>query len=644
LAAARIKMLPPQALLARLSQRLAVLTSGPHDAPARQQTLRNTIAWSYNLLEVQEQQLFRRLSVFVGGCTLEAIEAINTVFDNNQGGDQVLDRVASLIDKSILQQTEQEGEQPRLVMLETIREYGLEALETSGEMEVARQAHAEFYLRLAEEAEPELRGAQSALWLERLEREHDNLRAVMQWLLEQERARQRKEMALRLGIALKEFWFVRGSYSEGRAFLEQALAGSEGVAPSVRAKAIDASGQMVAILGDLERAQGLFEGSLALSQSLGDTAGIARSLQGLGWIAQIRGSYTAARRLAEEALVLGREVGDKERIAWALRLLAVQHAFQGERERARILFEESLALHRELGNKSSIADSLLMLAQEYFHAQSDPMAVRSLLEESLALNRETGDKSGIANSLGLSAQVALSQGDVATAHQLAEESVALQREIGTQQGMAMSLSVLGEVEASQGNYETARSLYEESLVIARKTGDKGGIVLFQEEFASVIAAQGELTWAACLWGSAEVLREAIGAPRSSFERVSYERAVAAARARLGEEAFATAWTEGRMMTPEQALTAQGKAMIPTPISTRSAKTPLAEPPTNPAGLTAREMEVLSLLATGLTDAQIAEHLVLSLHTIHAHLRTIYSKLGVTSRSAATRYAFEHQLV
>src|SRR6266571_7626136 len=238
LAAARIKLLPPKALLARLSERLAVLTSGPHDAPARQQTLRNTIAWSYNLLEAQEQRLFRRLSVFVGGCTLEAIEAVYTALETSTSTMSTLDSVAALIDKSILQQTEQEGVQPRLVMLETIREYGLEALTASGEMEVIRQAHALYYVTLAEKAEPELGGQQQAEWLERLEREHENLRAAMQWSLEAGEDGHSREMALQLGGALRRFWIVHGHWSEGRNFLERALAESKGVPASVQVKAL----------------------------------------------------------------------------------------------------------------------------------------------------------------------------------------------------------------------------------------------------------------------------------------------------------------------------------------------------------------------------------------------------------------------
>ena len=222
LAAARIKLLPPRALLQRLTHRLEVLTSGTQNVPARQQTLRNTIAWSYHLLDEAEQRLFRRLSVFVGGCTLEAIEAFCGAFTD--GAASALDSVASLIDKSLLQQSEQDDEELRIVMLETIREYGLECLSDSGEEEITRMAHAAYYLALAEEAEPELGSPQQAVWLERLEREHDNMRAALHWSIEQGATKQRIEIGLRLGGALRRFWTVRGFWSEGQSFLERALA------------------------------------------------------------------------------------------------------------------------------------------------------------------------------------------------------------------------------------------------------------------------------------------------------------------------------------------------------------------------------------------------------------------------------------
>ena len=236
LAAARIKLFPPQALLARLDQRLPLLTSSARDVPARQQTLRNTIEWSYDLLTAQEQRLFRRLSVFVGGCTWRRSRQFLRPSKTTRR--TVLDAVASLIDKNLLQQTEQEGEEPRLMMLETIREYGLEALTTSGEMETARQAHAAYYLALAEEAARMLKGHSKLEWLERLEQEHDNLRATLAWSLEPAQEKPNPEMVLRLVVALEIFWDVRGLYSEARTFLEQAIAGSEGITAPMRARAL----------------------------------------------------------------------------------------------------------------------------------------------------------------------------------------------------------------------------------------------------------------------------------------------------------------------------------------------------------------------------------------------------------------------
>lgn len=634
LAAARIKLLPPQALLARLGKRLAVLTSGARDMPARQQTLRNTIAWSYNLLEAQEQQLFRRLSVFVGGCTLEAIEAIYPVLDNNQGEDQVFDRVASLIDKSLVQQTEQEGDEPRLVLLETIREYGSEVLAASGEMETTRQAHALYYLTLAEEAEPELAGPQQAVWLERLEREYDNLRSTLQWFLERGEMGHSIELALRLAGALRRFWEVRGHWSEGWNLLERALAGSKGIAVPVQLKALKAAAHLAYVRSDYDRAEVLSEECLALSRELGDKAGMALSLRLLGSIALSRCNFVVACSQTEESLALFREVEDKEGIAWSLNNLATIVSYQGEYAKAISLKEEALALFEELWNIEGVAFSLSSLAWVIFISEGDPAKVHTLLEEALALFREVGHKDGIVRVLRLLGEVFLQQGDTVKARMLQEESVALSREIGYRQGTADSLFVLGRVAAYQSDYAAARAFYEESLAIGREVGDNLSIGFYLEGLADVVAMQGEPAWAARLWGVAEAMREAMGTPLPPVDLTAYKRAVSAAHTQLGEEAFAAAWAEGRAMTLEQVLEA------PEPTSASPAKVQV----TYPHGLTPRELEVLRLLASGLTDAQIAEQLVLSLHTIHAHLRTIYSKLGVTSRSAATRYAFEHQLV
>src|SRR5438876_1211928 len=315
LAAARMKLLSPQALLTRLDRPLNMLTGGARDVPARQQTLRNTIEWSYQLLNAREQRLFRWLSVCVSGCTLQAAEAICTGPDDEAG--PILDGVASLVDKSLLQrveQTEEGSEDQRLLMLETIREYGLEVLTASEEGNAARQAHAGYFLQLAEEAEPELKGPLLVSWLDRLEREHGNLRAALQWALEKERG----EIALRFGIALERFWVVRGLRNEGRAFLERALAGSAGVAVDIRAKALLTAARLAFNQSNYEQGEVLAQEGLALFRGLGDRRGIALSLNRLGVAAWRRGDFRSARILLDEDLILFRGMGDQDRVAWSL--------------------------------------------------------------------------------------------------------------------------------------------------------------------------------------------------------------------------------------------------------------------------------------------------------------------------------------
>ena len=643
LAVAWMKLLPPQALLGRLEHRLAVLTSGARDLPARQQTLRSTMQWSYDLLNAEEQRLFRRLSAFVGGCTLEAIEAVCTPVESAQG--HVLDAVASLIDKSLLQQVEQTGGELRLVMLETIREYGLEALAASGEAEAMRQAHAVYYLALAEEANAQRHGPQQAVWLERLEREHDNLRAVVRWSLEPaEDAVQRREVLLRLGGALLEFWHVRGHYSEGRNVLERALAGSEGVAAPVRAEALYAAGRLALVHGDAKRATSLVEESLALSRPLGDTPGIARALYLLGHVTWSQGDLARAGALLRESAELSRAMDDRDNVAYTLYNLANLARCQGEYAKARVLLEESLALFRARANKRGMALALLLDAELRFVAQRDATLIRPLLEESQAFFKEIGDKDGLALHRYVCGQVALSQGDASTARSLLEGSLALYRDLGDRQRIPQVLVGLAQVVAQQGDLATARVLYEESLSGA-KVGHKLDIACGLEGLAKVVAAQGEGAWAALLWGAAEVLREMIGAPLPPGERAEYEHAVAAVCSQLGKEAFTGAWAQGRTMTAEQVLAAHGPANMSPPM--QAGQRPTTErkpPPTYPDGLTAREVDVLQLVAQGLTDAQVADKLVITRRTVNWYLTSVYGKIQVSSRSAATRYAIEHRLV
>ena len=637
LAAARIKLFPPHALLARLSHRLAVLTGGARDAPLRQQTLRNTLAWSYDLLDAQEQQLLRRLSVFVGGCTLEAVEAVYHALGNEPG--QVVEAVASLIDKSLLQPREQVEGVSRFTMLETIREYGLETLATSEEEEAVRQAHAKYHLQLATEGYSHLYGAdeQDWGWYARLEQDHENLQAALHWLLERKEA----ELALRLCNVLWWFWLVQGHVSEGCAFLEQTLAASEEVAKAERAEALNGLGLLLVNKGDNEQAERRLEESLALYRELGDTVNTGWPLLNLGLATMGRGEYTRARLLFEESLALFSEIGARDGRAYSLCHLAQVYSEQGEYSKARASAEESLALFRELEDTVGICEALLSLARVLFDSQENTATGEALLNECLTLASKVGDEGQMADANHLAAEVALSQGDIDMARSLIEKSLAFYREKGFQQYSAEALVTLGHVATVEADYATAQACYEESLVIAIEIDDQRVIPLSLEGVAAVVAAQGVLVWAARLWGAADILRETTGRPLQSRERARYEQAVTDTRTQLGEKDFAAAWTQGRMMTPAQALAAQGQAMRPAEsLATPHAKSPL----TYPDGLTAREVEVLRLVAQGLSNAEIAEQLIISLLTVKAHMRSLYNKLGISSRSAATRYAIEHHLL
>ncbi len=650
LAAARIKLLTPEALLARLGRRLPVLTSVARDVPARQQTLRNTIAWSYHLLDIQEQRLFRRLSVFTGNCPLAAVEALCAALGDGEAS--VLDNVASLLDKSLLQRLERQGKELWLTLLETVREYGLEVLGASEEMEATQHAHATYYLRLAEEAEQELEGPQQVAWLERLEHDYDNIRTAMRWSVEQARSEEvgdsigdGGEMALRFGGALQRFWMIRGHVTEGRTFLEEALARSKGIVTPGRAKALKAAARLSLVQGDYQRGEVLCEESLTLYRELEDTAGEAFSLYLLGIVAWRKGQSASARKLSEEALALSRAANDRELVASSLFQLAYMASFQGAYTSARDLYKENLALNRELGNKRGIAQSLFSLAQVLLVSQVDQEAVPALLEEGLGLSKELGFKEGIATWLSLSGQVALSSGDALAARSLLEESLILSQEIGHRHGTVASLALLARVAAHLGEFTAARALYEESLTITREIGDTLNTASCLEGLAEVAAAQGDPMWAAHLLSAAEALRDIMGTPIPPVERPLYERSVVTIRSQLGENVYAKACIEGRSMTPEQAVIAQGLMTLPTPTSTQplapAATKPLAH---FPAGLTAREVEVLRLLAQGLTDGQIAEQLVISPRTVNNHLTSIYQKIQVSSRSAATRYAVDQHLI
>jgi predicted ATPase len=506
LAAARIRVLAPEALLGRLERRLPLLTGGARDLPARQQTLRDTVAWSYDLLGEGERRLFRRLAVFVGGCTLEAAEAV--CGRDGDLGLHVLDGLDRLSARSLIALRETADGEPRFGMLETIREFGLERMEVATEVASIRRRHAQHFLSLAEMAWPKLVGPEQQAWLSRLEVEHDNLRAALAWSLSDSGD---AEVGLRLAWALYRFWWKRGYRTEGRAWLARALARGGPVRCELRAKALNGAGVLARAVSDLPAARLAFEQSLAIYQGLDDRWGVANALHNLASIAIQERSYEQAAALLEQSLAMWRDVGDRWGIAMALTFQADVAEDQGDYDRAAMLWQESLTLARELGEireTAGILGSLGRLAR----LSGDQDGAAALLEESLGL-MESEDRPAIANVL----------------HEL------------------------GRVAQARGDRRRAKALHRESLALCREVGDREGIAESLERLAALAVAEAHADRAARLLGAAAALRAAIGLATPPAERTEYERDVEVVRIALDDLDFRAAWAAGRAMTLEQAV-------------------------------------------------------------------------------------------
>ena len=579
LAAARVKLLSPEVLLPRLSRSLHVLTRGLSTLPERQQTLRSTIQWSYDLLDAGEQHLFRLLSVFAGGFSLEIAESffaiivegeVNSPFDALDA----LDGLDSLIDKSLLQPAlalDDTGE-ARLEMLETIREYGRERLLEEGEMELARAAHAECYLRFAEQAAQQLTGQQQAVWLERLDREYGNLQAAMEWMLAddssplpQQKMRNRKAMALRLVNALGWFWLTRGYLGEGWRFAEQALAASQREeATPVLARACTLASQMIMRLGNLDRAEGLLEQGIQHYRELQDTSNLADALRALGWVAHQKSQPGRAYALYEQSLALFKQCDNRRGIANILLNMAFIVQTQGDYRQATVLLEEVVAQQRASGNKTGILNALYQLAQVLFGAEEHPPfeRIRSLLDEGLRLAEEMGDRRGAASIKGLAGWVAFSQDNVAEARHLLEDFLRFYKDGGDRQIMGQYLTILSEVVTTQGDEDTARSLLEQSMTIGREPGSKNEVVASAlEGMAKLAVAQGNYTRAVQLWAVAARWREEIQVSMMPSQLASHERTLAQARIALGEQTFTSIWETSCTLSPDEVWAARQEKIV-----------------------------------------------------------------------------------
>ena len=555
-------------MLARLEHPLELLTAGPRDAPARHQALRDTIGWSVELLDDGERTLFRQLAVFVGGCTLEAVEEVCQ-------GD--LDALGSLVDKSLVRASD-----GRFAMLETIREYAIELLDAASEADDVRQAHAAHYLCLARAAATGPGAASRATWRTALETDHDNIRAALRHSLDTRNA----ATALQLCAALWRFWFERGYLSEGRLWLNESLAASH--EPSrERALALNGNGVLAHYQGDYDRAEELCLDALELFRDLGDATGVAEAQTGIGLVRRTRGLTDEAELFFREALSVYEDLEDEEGVARALDRLAMNRVVAGDMDGARPLFERSLGLFRRLGDPHGIALGLY----------------------------------------GLS--VARPAGSHAAARAQACESLEILRTVDDRRTFAKVLWDIAEIDAETGDTETGAAQLQESLTLFIEFGDRWFTGLVLESAAVLAAKTDDAERAARLLGAAHAIWTSLEVSLMGFLRERHDRTLARIRSLVDDARFLVLWEEGMH--------------VPLPDTVELVAPARSRDDDAPEGLTARELEVLSLVAEGRTDAEVAEALVVSLRTVHAHLRSVYRKLGVHTRSAATRYALDHGL-
>lgn len=503
LAAARVKVFPPAMLLSRLARRLSLLTGGGRDLPTRQQTLRATIDWSFSLLDEIEQRFFAQLSVFAGGCTTDAAAAVCEL-----NGDLQVDfalALASLVDKSLLR--EEDEEEARFRMLSTIREYAQQRLQVIGDADRLQARHLEYYLKLAEEAEPAFRAADQDVWLRRLAAEHDNMRAALDWAL----AGDHSEVALQLSAALHRFWEIHGHLSEGRQWLEQTLD---------RAGPVRTRDQMQALIG-------------------------------AGWISYRQQDLSAAGTFLNEALELARAIDDETGTAEVLYYLGAMATQQGDFDRAQTLIEESLDLHLALNDTWGIALATNDLANIAL-SRGDYTRGVELLEEALELARHLGQHRLVVGLLFNLGYAKWCLGDYEAACEMYEEALSTVRGVGDKLLTAMTLSELALTRAYSGNWEPSREAARESLTLFRELDHKLGIAEWLENAARIAGYSGRAKQAALLHGAADALRSELGAPLAPGDAAVHERDLAPARQALGA-CWQETWERGRALGVEEAI-------------------------------------------------------------------------------------------
>lgn len=577
LAAARSNALPPATLHDRMQRRfLAMLASGGHDLPERQQTMQMTIEWSYDLLNPAERRFIRWMSVFVGGFTLANAEAIWEPAADLPA----ITGVTSLVDSSLLRLLQAGDGEPRYVMLETIREFGRDQLEASGEGDEARRRHASWYATVAERAEAELRQAEQASWLNRLDAEHDNLRAALEWSVDHD-----PTTCIRIAGALWLFWYIQGHLTEGHRWLERAVAVATAAPPAVHGKALSNLGNLTYQLGDLSRAQDYYERSLDIRRRIDDRRGIADALNNLGMLTTARAEYARVRQFLTSSLSL------------------------------RETLDDAVGLLPTLNNLGDVAI-----------ATGDAGDAQSWNERALVLSRELGHIRRAAHSLHNLGMAQRCRGDITAADTYFRHGLQLFQEVDDIAGVAAVVQNMGRVELLRGNIEGARTHFAHVLSLHRRVLDRRSLVLSLEEAALIAESAGNDEPCARLLDAVSAMRGSIVPVQPPADR---EAAAARVRTRLGEAAFTAARITGSTLSRDQAIDA--------------ATAILAAPLGADAVLTRREREVLRLLARGDSNQQVADSLFISVRTVKAHVTSILAKLDLPSRSAAAAYAHRHHL-
>jgi non-specific serine/threonine protein kinase len=640
LAASRVKALSPAVLATHLGNRMRLLTGGPRDAPIRQQALRSTISWSYDLLTPEEQRLYRWLSVFTGGFSFEAVELLAERLDATEI--DLFDTVASLVDHSLLLPLDAGLDEPRWTMLQTIREFGLEMLVEAGEEPRVRRHHVEVIAQIVSGADPGMYGVEQPRWIKRLTAEDDNIWAAMGWAIDHGE----KDLALSVAAPLWRYWSFRHLGNEGRAWLAKALAMPGDASPVHLGMALRGAGCLAEDIADYPAAEAFHHRALAIWEEIGDDARMARTLDDLGNVAHDQGQFEPAIALHTRAWEIAKAGGNRRGMASALSNLGATAFLQGDVQTARERWQSALD-SGVIDDPLSKAMVMNNLGAACLHT-GDLERAATILLEALELHRQIGTMSTTADILINLNDVMTRKGERERAREYFDQGIELYRQAEDPRGLHNAYYSLGCEEVDRGNHQEALIAFAESLRQADRAYNLLGVADAIEQIATFAAGTAYEEEAARLAGAARAIRSRIGTKVLPSQETVSETLEATLSSSLGPTRYDSAFAEGGQILPRQAtaraLTLAEKLEASSPSRPRTVQLTAAPEPTSPYKLTKREVEVLRLLAEGRTDRDIAAALFISHRTAGTHVANILGKLEVDTRAAAVAAAFRHGLM